>query len=115
MSAAQPEFRPAVSLLTDDSIGSFSRVARWFGHGFAELGVPYEAVTVQGPAGTSFDDRVRFVRLGVPRTYRWPVAIARYLHRARPDVCLVTPAYLIPFALTAGRIVGRPVVPWEAS
>lgn len=107
--------RPVVSFLTDDSISSFARVARWLGRGFRELGVPFDAVSIQGPPGVRAEGTNRQVRLGVPRTYRWPLAIARYLRAAGPDVCLVSPAYMVPFALAAGRLTGRAVVPWEAS
>jgi glycosyltransferase involved in cell wall biosynthesis len=119
MPAGQPERAsrsgPVVSFLTDDSIDSFDRVARWLGRGFAELGVSYEAVSIQGPPGVRTDGSVRLVRLGVPRAYRWPSAFTRYLRRARPDLCLVAPAYMVPFAAAAGRLAGVPVVPWEAS
>ena len=106
---------PVVSFITDTSVDSFARIGRWLGKGFDEIGVPYEAVSIQGPAGVRTEDGVRFVRLGVPRVRRWLSALTRYLRRSGPDLCLVSPAYLVPFAAAAGRLSGRPVVPWEQS
>jgi glycosyltransferase involved in cell wall biosynthesis len=110
-----PQHHPMVSFITDGSVSAFARVARWLGRGFDEIGVPFDVVSVGGPPGVDVGGAIAHVRLGAGRTYRWLSPLTAYLRRARPRLALASPAYVVPFALLAGRRARTTVVPWEAS
>lgn len=106
---------PVVSFITDTSVDAFARVGRWLGKGFEELDVPFHLVSIRDPKGIRRRRSTATVGLGMGRTYGWLRGIAAYLRHARPSVALAAPAYVVPFALTAGWWTGNVVVPWEAS
>lgn len=110
-SAASP---PVVALLVKGSEeGPGARIARALARGFEELGVRYDAVFLEGPRGVRERGLTREVRLGSGRASRSVPAITSYLRWASPALTLVGPSFITPFAIAAGLLTGRSVVPWE--
>ncbi|MFN2390022.1 MAG: hypothetical protein ABR575_10520, partial [Actinomycetota bacterium] len=95
--------------------GAFVRISRWLIKGFNEIGVPFDAVYLEGPSGITNIGIAREVRLGTHFARRSIKSLASYLAQARPQLTLVSPEFLAPYALLAGRLAGAAVVPWEAS
>jgi glycosyltransferase involved in cell wall biosynthesis len=111
-----PDNRPVIAFLTESSARPpWARIARWFGNGFAELGIPFDAVYLEGPRGMRESLRATEVRLGDVRARAATHLIANYLARRRPSLTLVSPAHLSPFAVVAGKLAGARVIPWEAA
>jgi len=108
--------RPRVALITGIAGGgAFVRIARWLMKGFDEIGVPFDVVYIEGPPGEKTYGSSREIHLGTEFARRSVRAFARYLEDARPAFTLVSPEFLAPYALLAGRMAKQPVIPWEAS
>jgi glycosyltransferase involved in cell wall biosynthesis len=107
-------FDPAAAFVTTRSTGPFVRIARWLGRGFEEIGRDLDVVFLEGPAGSRREGHVREIGLAAPRAARSIRPLRQYLRAHAPPLALVTPGYLAPFALVAGRGTATAVVPWEA-
>lgn len=106
--------RPVVAFLAKRSDeGAPARIAHALARGFESLGLRYDAVFLDDPRGISGSGLSREVRLGACRASRSTSLIRSYLRWASPDVALVGSSFLAPFAVTAGLIARRAVVPWE--
>jgi glycosyltransferase involved in cell wall biosynthesis len=106
--------RPIVSLITNRSdYLPFGRLAEWLRRGFAEIGVRFDAVYLEGPRAVAEDGVTRAVRLGDHRSRGSIPALTRYLAEARPTIALATPGQIVPFAVFAGWLSRVRVVPWE--
>lgn len=114
-SLAVADTRPVAFLTGSSAAPPWSRIARWFGHGFSELGISYDAVFLEGPPGVRTKGDYREFRLGGVRARSSIRAVASYLKERRPIITLVSPAHLSPFAVIASRFANSPVVPWEAA
>lgn len=90
------------------------RIARWLGAGFEEIGRDLDVVWLEGPRGESRRGHIREVRLDAGRASRSVGALRGYFEAVAPPLALVTPGYLAPFAIAAGRRTATSVVPWEA-
>jgi glycosyltransferase involved in cell wall biosynthesis len=109
------DFRPTVSFITWGAVEPFHRSAQWIGSGFAEIGIPFDAAYLRPSKDVAFHEGWREVGLGTARA-RWAIPqMTRYLRWARPELTLVRPANIAPFALAAGRLAGCRVVPWEVT
>jgi glycosyltransferase involved in cell wall biosynthesis len=106
--------RPVVSFVTwGSSGGAFARIARGLAQGFAEIGVPFDVVYLEGPREIWAEKSSRYVRLGSVRARRSVPGLTRYLRSQRPSLTLVSPGHLVPFTLLAGHLSSQAVVPWE--
>ena len=107
---------PLVSFITTDRwAGSYPRKARWLLTGFAELGLSYDAVLLEGPRGIEHHPGGRVVHLGVTRARYMIPRLVGYLREARPVLALSAPPTITIPALVAGRLSGIDVIPWEPS
>jgi glycosyltransferase involved in cell wall biosynthesis len=92
--------------------GAFPSIVRSLASGLVGRGIDVDIVYLEGPRGVRIADAgVREVRLGVRARLSVPRLIG-YFRKARPDVAIVTPSHIAPFALIAGRITHSRVVPW---
>lgn len=109
--------RPVVALVTasDRPGAAANNESRWLSAAFAEMGVRGDAIYLAGPTGVEWDRTVRRVHLGTTRARDSVFALARYLREADPAVTIAWPSHIGPFAVIAGVIAHRPVVPWEVA
>ena len=109
--------RPVVTLVTasDRPGAAANNECRWLAAAFAEVGVRCDAVYLEGPAGIERMGSVRRVRLGGLQARSSVLALARYLRDARPEVTIVWPSHIGPFAVLAGALARARVVPWEVT
>jgi glycosyltransferase involved in cell wall biosynthesis len=109
LAAASP---PVVAFLSKDG-GPAGRIARALALGFEQLGVRYDAVFLESPRSIRESGLMREVRLGSSHASRSIHATASYLRSASPVLTLAHFPFIAPFAIAAGLLTGRCVVPWE--
>lgn len=109
--------RPLVTLVTasDRPGAAANNESRWLTTAFAAMGVRSDAVYLGGPRGVDHFGTARCIRLGTDRARASIPALARYLREADPAVTIAWPSHIGPFAVLAGAIARRPVVPWEVT
>ena len=109
--------RPLVTLVTasDRPGAAANNESRWLRAAFVDLGVRCDAVYLEGPPGIEHMGSVRRVRLGTLRARSSIRSLARYLRDSNPALTIAWPSHIGPFAVIAGVLARRPVVPWEVT
>lgn len=109
--------RPLVALVTasDRPGAAANNESRWLSKAFADMGVRCDAVYLAGSAGVQRSGSVRRIYLGTRRARSSVWSLARYLRDAEPALTIAWPSHIGPFAVMAGMIARRPVVPWEVT